>query len=249
MNKNLTEQCAHEKLMPIETLNALPECQAQEGRHKCAICAFNEGIAVAKGNEIFGAEGEKCSHDQYIHYAPKEMLEKLPENQGGSGRHKCVYHAYQLGIESVITKSIGSEKIINLRKKIPENTEKIILQKSRLGQDIFRNNLLSYWKKTCPLTGITDTKLLRASHIKPWSKCNSNDERLNVSNGLLLSSLWDAAFDSGLVSFENNGDILIAEKLTQEARTALKVNAIKPIDLSERHHIAMEWHRNNSFLG
>lgn len=232
--------------MPIAVIDMLPECQAQAGRHKCAICAFNEGVAVAKGNKIFGAEGERCSHDQY---APIKMLDELQRSQGTRARHKCVYQAYQLGIESVISASVGDTEIINLREKIPENTEAITLQKSRIGQNIFRNNLLSYWNETCPLTGITDTKLLRASHIKPWSKCNSPNERLGVSNGLLLSSLWDAAFDGGLVSFDNDGNVLIAKKLTQEAQTALKIHGIAPIILSEKHHPAMEWHRNNEFLG
>jgi HNH endonuclease len=55
----------------------------------------------------------------------------------------------------------------------------------------------SYWKNTCPITGITDSALLRASHIIPWARCESDAERMDVHNGLLLSSLWDAAFDQG----------------------------------------------------
>jgi hypothetical protein len=52
--------------------------------------------------------------------------------------------------------------------------------------------------------GITDPALLRASHIVPWSDCN-DDQRLDVHNGLLLSALWDATFDQGLVSFADDG--------------------------------------------
>ena len=43
----------------------------------------------------------------------------------------------------------------------------------------------------CPLTGITDPALLRASHIVPWAECD-DAQRLDVHNGLLLSALWDA---------------------------------------------------------
>ena len=51
----------------------------------------------------------------------------------------------------------------------------------------------------CPLTGIIDPALLRASHIVPWSDCNDEQRALDVHNGLLLSALWDAGFDQGLV--------------------------------------------------
>src|SRR5438093_853602 len=53
----------------------------------------------------------------------------------------------------------------------------------------------------CPLTGVTVPAVLRASHILPWADC-TDAQRLDVHNGLLLSALWDAAFDCGLVSFE-----------------------------------------------
>ena len=66
----------------------------------------------------------------------------------------------------------------------------------RIGQDVFRSALMDYWNGRCPLTGITDPALLRASHIVPWSDCN-DEQRLDVHNGLLLSALWDAAFDCG----------------------------------------------------
>ena len=70
------------------------------------------------------------------------------------------------------------------------------------------------------LTGITDPALLRASHIIPWSDC-SDEQRLDVHNGLLLSALWDTAFDCGLVSFADDGTVLASPQLSQRARAAL----------------------------
>ena len=80
----------------------------------------------------------------------------------------------------------------------------------RIGQDIFRKALLAYWNGRCPLTGIADPELLRASHIKPWSACETDAERLDVHNGLLLSALWDAAFDKGLVTFADDGTPILS---------------------------------------
>ena len=83
-------------------------------------------------------------------------------------------------------------------KDLPTTTEAERLVVQRIGQNIFRDCLIDYWQSRCPLTGITDKALLRASHIVPWKDCTSNAERLDVHNGLLLSALWDAAFDRGL---------------------------------------------------
>ncbi|TIU99337.1 MAG: HNH endonuclease, partial [Mesorhizobium sp.] len=93
---------------------------------------------------------------------------------------------------------------------LPRTTEAERLVVQRVGQDIFRKALLEYWQGRCPLTGITEPVLLRASHIVPWAECKSDAQRLDVHNGLLLSALWDAAFDGGLVSFSDNGTPLFS---------------------------------------
>ena len=81
---------------------------------------------------------------------------------------------------------------------LPGTTEAERLVVLRIGQNIFRASLMDYWQGRCPLTGISDRPLLRASHTVPWSECESDAERLDVHNGLLLSALWDAAFDRAL---------------------------------------------------
>src|SRR6266478_8616464 len=80
-----------------------------------------------------------------------------------------------------------------------------LLQNDRIGQDLFRQALMEYWNSRCPLTGITDAALLRASHIVPWAECATDELRLDVHNGLLLSALWDSGLDAGLITFANDG--------------------------------------------
>ena len=104
---------------------------------------------------------------------------------------------------------------------LPRKTEAERLVIQRIGQDIFRNRLVSYWQGTCHLTGITDPALLRASHIIPWKECSDDAERLNVHNGLLLSALWDAAFDKGLVTFDDGGKPVFSSILSEAARSEL----------------------------
>ena len=60
-------------------------------------------------------------------------------------------------------------------------------------------------------------EVLRASHIKPWRACSDKD-RLDPNNGILLSANLDALFDSGLISFDDNGKILISKRVSDKIR-------------------------------
>lgn len=96
---------------------------------------------------------------------------------------------------------------------MPRTTEAEPKTVQRIGQDIYRDGLMAYWNGQCPMTGITERGLLRASHAKPWKDCETDEERLDVHNGLLLSALWDAAFDKGLVTFSERGRLWFPEIL------------------------------------
>ena len=67
---------------------------------------------------------------------------------------------------------------------LPRSTEAERLVVQRVGQDVFRRALVQYWDGRCAVTGISDSALLRASHIVPWSACTSDAQRLDVNNGL-----------------------------------------------------------------
>ena len=126
-------------------------------------------------------------------------------------------------------------------KDLPRTTEAERLVVQRIGQDIFRARLIDYWQGRCPLTGITDLALLRASHIIPWADCTSDAERLDVHNGLLLSALWDAAFDRGLVTFDDAGQPRFSALVSHEACGELRWHSHLP--LSEKHRKRLATHR------
>lgn len=131
-------------------------------------------------------------------------------------------------------------------KDLPKTTEAERLVIQRIGQNIFRSGLVDYWQGRCPLTGITDTALLRASHIVPWKDCTTDAERLNVHNGLLLSALWDAAFDRGAVTFDDEGCPQFSPSLSEIARAELRWK--DPIPLTDQHRKRLAWHRNKLFV-
>jgi hypothetical protein len=127
---------------------------------------------------------------------------------------------------------------------LPRTTEAERLVVQRIGQDIFRARLMDYWQGHCPLTGITDAALLRASHIVPWAECETDAERLDVHNGLLLSALWDAAFDRALVTFDDQGRPEFSPSLSEQARGELRWNS--PISLTDGHRRRLARHRERA---
>jgi hypothetical protein len=137
------------------------------------------------------------------------------------------------------------QEFVHRTRGLPKTTEAERLVIQRVGQDVFRERLIKYWQGRCPLTGIADSALLRASHIKPWRDCEDDAERLDVHNGLLLSALWDAAFDDGLVTFANDGSAVFSERLSPEARVTLHCN--DPLPLVDQHRKFLEWHKVHVF--
>lgn len=132
---------------------------------------------------------------------------------------------------------------------MPRTTEAERLLVQRIGQDRFRQALLHYWDGRCAVTGIADTALLRASHIVPWAECASDAQRLDVYNGLLLSALWDAAFDAGLVGFADDGTALAGIGLSDAGRAALgRHSETRLARLAPAHRANLRWHRERHGL-
>jgi hypothetical protein len=94
-------------------------------------------------------------------------------------------------------------------------TQRAALTQARVGQGRFREEVLERWQRRCAVTGCVTPELLRASHIKPW-RASSDQERLSSHNGLALAAHIDALFDKHLVSFQNDGTILLAAGLIRE---------------------------------
>lgn len=86
-----------------------------------------------------------------------------------------------------------------------------IVSQQRLKQSFFRRAVLSSYRGRCCMSGLSDSRLLIASHIVPWAKDKVN--RLNPSNGLCLSAIHDRAFDKGLLALSDDLRILVATAL------------------------------------
>ncbi|MGB6221541.1 HNH endonuclease [Haloferula sp.] len=112
-------------------------------------------------------------------------------------------------------------------------TETTRLTKQRRGQGYFRDAVLNNYDNRCGLTGLPVRELLIASHILPWR--DHVAERLNVRNGIALNRLHDAAFDQGLISFDEDLRMLLSGRL----RDYLPHDAVK---------LSFEAHQGNELL-
>lgn len=96
----------------------------------------------------------------------------------------------------------------------------------RIGQDYFRNEVIKACNGRCVVTEVEDTNLLIASHIKPWA-LSSDDEKMDGNNGLLLAPHLDKLFDKGLITFSENGKIIISGKLSTSVLYAWSIDTSK----------------------
>lgn len=125
-------------------------------------------------------------------------------------------------------------------------TEREALRKSRVGQGKYRDDLLKL-RSTCYVTGLNDARFLRASHILPW-KDSDNAQRLDGHNGLLLSPHYDALFNDGFISFQDDGHIMVSRRLPPAVIEAfrLPLNFVGA-DLGQRTKEYLAMHRQKVF--
>jgi hypothetical protein len=104
-------------------------------------------------------------------------------------------------------------------------TETTATVKVRRGQQFFRQSILSAYGLRCCISGIDVPRLLVASHIRPWREFP--DDRLDPRNGLCLSSLHDAAFDSGLITLDEQFRVVLSKRLKRHfPQAALEINFV-----------------------
>lgn len=126
---------------------------------------------------------------------------------------------------------------------IPNETERSGLVTSRVGQGAYRKGIIHRWQNKCAVTGYNHDKVLIASHIVPWRDA-SDKERMDVNNGILLSPTYDALFDKHLISFGDDGEILLSKALSLTPFSKLGVTGQeRVIGLNERNVEYIQRHR------
>ena len=175
-------------------------------------------------------------------------------NEFVDDREKLLYES-----ERILAQYEGTSIVNKYKKELKDipsgivGDTKIRQVKIRVNQNVFRQIVLANYDYKCALTGIDIPELLVASHIIPWSE--NKEERLNPTNGICLSSLYDKAFDQGLISFDSSFKVLFSERLSSNVGKEYFDKYFSPIQnksLAETKKYAinptfLEWHRDCIF--
>lgn len=155
-------------------------------------------------------------------------------------------------LDAEIPKELEAESDLLIPEDFTGETRQVITTQ-RIKQHFFRRAVLSSYRGRCCMSGLSEPKLLIASHIVPWSIDKTN--RLNPSNGLCLSAIHDRAFDKGLITLKDDFTIIISEQIQKRNDTFMKEIFLplngKEIELPERFTPDMSfitWHRDMLFL-
>ena len=175
----------------------------------------------------------------------------ISKNSTGNNMYSNALKQYRLFRTATSDKVVDQaevEKAISGYATLNE-TERTAIVKSRVGQGLFRKRLIDKYKGACVITGVSAKKLLVASHIKPWAVSN-NEERLSEENGLLLSPTYDKLFDYGLITFSNQGNMIISSQLSNEDKSKLHLSTDIEYDLKMTSKMLehLDYHRDIVFV-
>jgi len=103
----------------------------------------------------------------------------------------------------------------------------------------------------CPITKISDERLLIASHIKPYS-VSTDEEAFDPKNGFMLSPLYDRLFDQGFISFDQKKCMMVSNWLSPSNQRKCLIETgtfIQSLPLDEKREEYLRYHRQFVFKG
>jgi hypothetical protein len=123
--------------------------------------------------------------------------------------------------------------------------EKKALAKQRIGHSKFARGVKEFGNGSCLINPKYKHNLI-ASHIKPWAD-SLDGEKVDVANGLCLSPNFDGLFEDGLISFKDNGTILVSSRLDAKL-IDYGLTGEERIKIAPKQGKYLRWHRNNKFV-
>jgi predicted restriction endonuclease len=134
----------------------------------------------------------------------------------------------------------------------PTDVERLV--RTRRVQGFFRAAVLTSYEYCCALSDISIPELLNASHIVPWRV--DKERRADPRNGIALNTLYDRAFDRGLITFDESMRLVISSRLKRGSISLLHQETFIKIEgkrLREPYRFspdpeAMAYHREKVFI-
>lgn len=153
---------------------------------------------------------------------------------------RCIANSNRL---YVYTRSERYENSILPFENVNEVTEYKAFTNQRIGQSYFRSNVLNVNNGECLVTGVKDSRLLIASHIKPW-RLSNHREKYDGHNGLLLSPHIDKLFDTALISFNNKGLMMHSNSLDVNLFEKWQIDLNRQYCFSDKQFEYLEYHQS-----
>lgn len=187
---------------------------------------------IAKSDALLFCRIHQQTENKPQPYIYCGMLKYLEHEKGTSSLVHIVYKSSDYTDEGFEDSEI--RKIWNVKSNAPSSertrestdlneTERESLITSRVGQGEYRREVLCVWDYRCAVTGSAISEILIASHIVPWRDPDKRG-RQDKYNGILLSRNIDALFDRYLISFTDEGRILISDTLDKAELKKLGIN-------------------------
>lgn len=216
------ERCKHLNLIRQGAIGFGVVCTPKDTESESwQIKSFNETMLLRLGRLT------EESDQTYAYIDARVPIEELPHQRTG--------YSTLIGDLQTITK-----------KRI-KSTKKNTLVSARVGQGIFRSQVLELWDNRCSVTRSVTGAAIRASHIKPW-RHSTDEERLDPNNGLPLVASLDALFDAGLISFESSGDLIVSSILSESEQQIFDLDSRSLTKtLTQKTAVYLEYHRDCVF--
>lgn len=127
-----------------------------------------------------------------------------------------------------------------------------VLHRPRLGQGIFRVQVLDAYQRACAVTREHSLVVLDAAHVRAYADGGEHD----VRNGLVLRTDLHKLFDRGYVTIDDGMRLIVGRRLKADfdnGRSYYELSgtplALPPQAALRPDQEALAWHREHRFLG
>lgn len=178
------------------------------------------GKIATEGNPaLVTALGSVREHIEYFESLPRHSTKERASNL------RPVYEAFVSNLPVDDGETVFADLEALARRPDLKPTEREALAQARLGQGLYRKEMLKLWDGQCAVTGLTLQPAIIASHAKRWVD-STDEERLDSCNGLPLMATLDQLFDKHLITFTpETGKMLVAQRIGEADRAILGIPA------------------------
>jgi len=242
-------------LLPSVVPNALfahgYKAEPESSPYLVALCSIQKAY-MEKKRETFMVEGgpESQRKDAWRHGKQKSASLLSPT----SGWVEIPFRMLdEISAEELALEIESSGQVIVTSHRLRVSPEgpmfRRVSQEVRTFQFDFRARALELWEPRCALSGATC--LLEAAHIKgvATSKHENTSEMLNPYNSIILNVALHGLLDVGLISFSDNGVLLVSNALNQQDQSIYGVDTPKQITFYPEALPFLQYHRNSVFQG